>query len=276
VVSAAELEALRAGGDDVLIVDVRWYLDGGCGRDAYEAAHIPGAVFVDLEAVLAASPGDGPGRHPLQRPEVFAAGMAAAGASDDTFVVAYDDASGSIAARLWWMLTVTGHTAAVLDGGIAAWPGEVERGAGTGTPRPAGTFTPRPWPAGRVVRADDVARFIDGGGVVVDARAPERYRGDVEPVDPRAGHIPGACSAPWMTNLDASGRLRPADELRADYEALGVRDGSPVIAYCGSGVTACFDILAMTVAGFDDVRLYEGSWSDWSSEPARPVATGND
>lgn len=272
LVDAAELAALL---DDpsVVVADVRWYLDGRSGRAAYEAGHIPGSVFIDLETVLAAAPGDGPGRHPLPDPEVFAAGMWAAGISDDDLVVAYDDAGGSVAARLWWMLRVTGHTAAVLDGGIHAWTGDLETGAPPA--RASGTFTATPWPQDRIVDADDVARMIEEGTAVVDARAAERYRGEVEPIDPRAGHIPGARSAPWSDNLSPRGTFLSAGELRATYETLGARRDRPVVAYCGSGVTACHDVLALTLAGFDDVRLYEGSWSDWCSDPERPAATGD-
>lgn len=271
IVAADDLAALL---DDpsVVVVDVRWYLDGRSGRGAYETGHIPGAVFIDLETVLAAPPGGGPGRHPLPDPEVFAAGMRAEGISDGDVVVAYDDAGGSIASRLWWMLRATGRTAAVLDGGIQSWTGELE----TGPPRarPQGGFTARPWPRPEIVDADEVARLLDGGATVVDARAAERYRGEVEPVDRQAGHIPGARSAPWSDNLSVAGTFLPEEELRARYEALGARRDGPVVAYCGSGVTACHDVLALRLAGFDDVRLYEGSWSDWCSDPGRPVATG--
>ena len=272
LVDAAELAALL---DDasVVVADVRWYLDGRSGRAAYDAGHIPGAVFVDLETVLAAPPGEGPGRHPLPDPEVFAAGMRDAGISDDDVVVACDDAGGSVAARLWWMLRVTGHAAAVLDGGIQAWTGPLE--AGTQSSRPGGSFTAAPWPRSQIVDADEVARMLREGASVVDARAAERYRGDVEPIDPRAGHIPGARSAPWMDNLSPDGTFLTPDQLRARYESLGAVPDGPVVAYCGSGVTACHDVLALRLAGFDDVRLYEGSWSDWCSDPARPAATGD-
>jgi thiosulfate/3-mercaptopyruvate sulfurtransferase len=254
---------LREHGDDVVVADVRWYLDGRSGRDAYEAGHIPGAVFVDLDGALAAPVGQGPGRHPLPTPEVFAAALAEVGIGDGAVVVAYDDAGGSIAARLWWMLDAQDQTAHVLDGGLAAWDSQLVTGPEV---RPAVSPMPvRPWRG--VVDADGAA----GAAALLDARAPERYRGDVEPVDPRAGHIPGAVSAPWSANLDPStGRfLAPAD-LRARYEPLGAE---PVV-YCGSGVTACHDLLAIRHAGLPDGRLYEGSWSDWSSDPARPAATG--
>ena len=252
--------------EEVVVADVRWYLDGRSGRAAYEAGHVPGAVFVDLDTVLAARPGQGPGRHPLPTPEAFAAAMGALGIGDDTRVVGYDDASGSVAARLWWMLRSSGREAAVLDGGIQAWTGPLEPGPGSS---PASTtFTARPW---SVLDADAVATF---GGVVLDARAPERYRGEVEPIDARAGHIPGARNAPWPANVDtATGRLRSREELAEHYRSLGAGGDGDVAVYCGSGVTACFDILALEVAGISGAQLYEGSWSDWSSDPARPVET---
>src|SRR4051812_7235860 len=174
----------------LVIADVRWYLDGRSGRDAYEAGHIPGAVFVDLETVLAADPSTGAGRHPLPDPGVFAGGLGRLGIADDAFVVAYDDAGGAVAARLWWMLRAVGQEAAVLDGGIASWTGSVE--TGPGTDRSTVARTPKPWPPNAIVSADDVAAVSEGrvpGVRLVDARAPERYQGDVEPVDPRAGHI---------------------------------------------------------------------------------------
>ena len=224
----------------------------------------------DLSAI-----GQGPGRHPLPTPDAFARTMEAAGVGDATAVVAYDDAGGSYAARLWWMLDVTGHAAAILDGALAAWHGAIE--IGPPSPAAAGArFTPRPWPRERLADADRVARLLDEGGVLLDARAPERFLGDLEPIDPVAGHIPGARSAPWADNLDpATGRFLPPDELRAHYERLGVRRGDDAIAYCGSGLTAALDLLALRVAGFErDGRLYGGSWSGWIEDPSRPIATG--
>jgi len=263
------------GGIGLVIADVRWVRDGS-SRSAFEAGHIAGAVFLDADDDLSAI-GDGPGRHPLPSPEAFARAMAAVGIGDGTAVVAYDDARGSYAARLWWMLDATGHPAAVLDGGLDAWEGPIETGpaiwAGE-TP----AFTRRPWPAGRLVDADGVSDALEAGTVVLDARAAERYRGDVEPIDPVAGHIPGARSAPWSDNLDpATGRFLPADRLRARYERLGVQTGDDSIAYCGSGLTATVDLLALRIAGFGrEGRLYGGSWSGWIEDPGRPVATGAD
>ncbi len=255
------------------VADVRW-VSGGSARESFEAGHIPGAVFFDLDMDLSAPLGQGPGRHPLPSSEAFAATMAKAGIGDRDLVVCYDDAGGSIAARLWWMLDVTGHRAAVLDGGLRSWVGPVERGPAR-TWEPV-SFTARPWPRDRIVDAARVAEAIrHQKAVVLDARAMERYRGETEPIDPVAGHIPGALSAPWESNLyQATGRFLPARELRARFEALGVTEGA--ICSCGSGTTACHDILAMELAGLGRARLYEGSWSDWCRDPSRPIATGSE
>lgn len=267
VVSASWL----ADHPEAVIADVRWYLDGRSGRAAHEAGHIPGSVFVDLDAVLAAPASPEAGRHPLPDPEVFAAGMRAAGISDDSIVVAYDDAGGMSAGRLVWMLRALGLDAALLDGGLAAWDGDPS--AGADAPPAPGSFTARDWPADRLATIDEAAG--DADAVVVDARAPERYRGDVEPIDPRAGHIPGAVNVPFGGNLDATGRFKPSDDLRARFEAVGVAADADVIVYCGSGVTACHDLLAIEYAGLGRPRLYPGSWSQWSAS-GRPAATGPD
>jgi thiosulfate/3-mercaptopyruvate sulfurtransferase len=261
---------LRARRDAVVLADVRWYLDGRSGRAAYDAGHLPGAVFVDLDRWLAAHAEPHAGRHPLPDPAVFAHGLGALGIGDDDVVVAYDDAGGTIAARLVWMLRVTGREAALLDGGLAAWDGPLERE----TPaRPPASFTARPWPAERLASIDDAA---DRRNVVLDARQRERYRGDEEPVDPRAGHIPGARSLPCRENLDAAGRFLPVDVLRRRFAEAGVTAGAPVVSYCGSGVTACHNLLALEHAGLGRGRLYAGSWSQWSANPSRPAATGDE
>lgn len=269
VVDADWLCAHRAG---VVLADVRWYLDGRAGRAAYERGHLPGAVFVDLDEWLAAPPSPQAGRHPLPAPERFAQGMAQLGIGERDTVVAYDDAGGVIAARLVWMLRATGHDAALLDGGIGAWEGELETGAGA--LRPAAAFAPVPWPPERLATIGEAA----GGErrVVIDARQRERYRGEgPDPVDPRAGHIPGARCVPCRENLDGSGRFLPAGELRRRFAAAGVAPGIDVISYCGSGVTACHNLLAIEHAGLGLARLFPGSWSQWAADASRPVATGD-
>jgi thiosulfate/3-mercaptopyruvate sulfurtransferase len=255
--------------DDVVLADVRWYLDGRSGRAAYDAGHLPGAVFVDLDRWLAAHGSPADGRHPLPTAEVFAKGMAALGIGDHDTVLAYDDAGGVVAARLVWMLRVTGHDAALLDGGLTAYDGPLEQE--TAARQPA-AFSPRPWPDDRLAGIDDAT---DPRNLVVDARDAARFRGETEPVDPRAGHIPGAVNVACRSNVDEDGRFLPADELRRRFEAVGVREGAPVVSYCGSGVTACHNLLALELAGFAAGRLYPGSWSQYSAQPGRPVATGD-
>ncbi|HEX3003539.1 MAG TPA: sulfurtransferase [Angustibacter sp.] len=266
VVSAHWLAAHR---DDVVLADVRWYLDGRSGRAAYDAGHLRGAVFVDLDRWLAAPPDTTGARHPLPDPAVFAEGMAALGIGDDTAVVAYDDAGGVIAARLVWMLRATGHAAALLDGGLAAHDGELS--AEPVQPAAAARFTAHRWPASLLATADDAT---DPRHVVLDARDHERYTGATEPVDPRAGHIPGARSLPTREHLGADGRFLPEDVLRQRFDAAGVRADSSVVAYCGSGVTACHTLLALERAGFGPGRLYAGSWSQYSADASREARTG--
>jgi thiosulfate/3-mercaptopyruvate sulfurtransferase len=267
-------EWLAAHRDEVVVADVRWYLDGRSGHDAYRRGHIPGAVFVDLNRDLAAEASPEHGRHPLPEPEAFAEAMSALGIGDDTPVVAYDDAGGSTAARLWWMLDATGRSAAILDGGIQAWTGPLASGD---EHLPPAHLTPRPWPAERLAGIDDVERLRgDPDAVVLDARAHERYTGESEPVDPRAGHVPGARSAHWALSIDpATGRFRDPDQLREHFAALGADDAEEVVAYCGSGINACHEVLALHVAGVR-ARLYPGSWSQWSNDPARPAAEGDE
>jgi thiosulfate/3-mercaptopyruvate sulfurtransferase len=272
----------------VVLADCRWYTDDRSGRDAYAGGHIPCAVFVDLDTALSrhADPGVA-GRHPLAEPEDFAAAMGALGIGDDDTVIAYDDAGGVIAARLVWMLRVAGHEAALLDGGLAAWKGPatdagtsaaLEAGIGDRsldvgeTSRPPATFTARPWPADRIASIDETESVASNGGIVIDARPAERFAGGPDDLDPRAGHIPGSRSVPCRENLDADRRLLPVAELRARF---AVEDAGEVISSCGSGVTACHNLLAMEQAGLGRGRLFPGSWSQWSRDPARPVQNGD-
>lgn len=255
--------------DDVVLVDIRWYLDGRSGRDAYDAGHAPGAIFIDLDKWLAGPASPTRGRHPLPDPAVFARGMAAHGISDDSVVVAYDDVGGVIAARLVWLLRVTGHTAALLDGGLSAFRVDLE--IGPGPPLRTGEFGVTEWPEQRLATIDDA---VDRSHVVLDARNRDRFEGTPDLVDPRFGHIPGARSVPCRDNVDPDGRLKPKAELRATFEAAGVRAGADVISYCGSGVTACHNLLTLEWVGLGLGRLYAGSWSQYSNDPVRPLATG--
>ena len=274
-----DIEWLSAHRDDVVVADVRWYLDGRSGRAAYDAGHLPGAVFVDLGEVLSAPAGDGAeGRHPLPTPERFAAGLGGVGIGGSDTVIGYDDAGGVIAARLVWMLRVTGHEAALLDGGLAAWTGPLE--SGPGAPRDPAVFGPVPWPAERLASIDDVALVSGagvgpaaGGEILIDARDRARFAGGPDPVDPRSGHIPGAISVPAREHLGADDRIGPAAELRERFAAAGIGPDTAVISYCGSGVTACHNLLALERAGLGPGRLYPGSWSQWSRDRSRPIET---
>ena len=264
LVSTAELTELLG---DVTLLDVRYRIDGPDGREQFLAGHLPGATYVDLGDDLAAPPGAG-GRHPLPLPSDFEAAMRRVGVSTDRPVVVYDDWSARAAGRAWWLLRFHGHPdVRVLDGGWKQWQrdgGAVEMGE---SPVEVGDFTSRPG-AMPVVAAGDVLDVE----VLIDARAEERYRGEVEPIDSVAGHIPGAVNVPTSCNLTAQGTFLPAEELRAVYAALGVSEDHTVAAYCGSGVTATHDIIAMEIAGFR-AALYPGSWSGWIADPGRPVTS---
>ncbi len=254
--------------DAVVAADVRWYLDGRSGADAYAAGHLPGAVFVDLDRWLAAPASPAQGRHPLPAPEVFAEGMATLGIGDGDTVVAYDDAGGTVAARLVWLLRATGREAALLDGGLQTYVGPLSRDV---PDRPRAAFTVTGWPASALADVDAAAR---GEGVVLDAREAARYRGEIEPVDPRAGHIPGARSLPCREHLGPDGRLLEIAALRERFAAAGITDGTDVISYCGSGVTACHTLVALEHAGLGRGRLYPGSWSQYAHDTRRQAATG--
>jgi thiosulfate/3-mercaptopyruvate sulfurtransferase len=266
LVAAAELAPLLGA---VTVLDVRYRMGGPGGPEEFAAGHVPGAAYVDLDSALAAPPGAG-GRHPLPATPTFEAAMRAAGVSNGGPVVVYDDWAGHAAARCWWLLRYHGHAdVRVLDGGWSAWladGGAVETGAPV--PRAAGDFVAAPGGV-PVVEADTVAD-VD---VLIDARAEERYRGEVEPIDSVAGHIPGAVNVPTSRNLGPDGRFLPAAELRAAYDAVGALDGGSVAAYCGSGVTAAHDVLALDLLGVR-AALYPGSWSGWIADPAREVETG--
>jgi thiosulfate/3-mercaptopyruvate sulfurtransferase len=250
------------------IVDFRWYLLGGKGSEAYAKGHIPGAVFVDLAAVTGK---DGGGRHPLPSGAQFEREMQRAGVSRNTKVVAYDDVGGSVASRLWFLLRFFGHESqAVLDGGIGAWGGPLEAEARRAAP---GDFKSIEPDRSGILDFEDVRRLT--GVPLIDARAGERYRGEKEPVDPKAGHIPGALSAPWAENLGPDGKFKSPEDLRKRFAELGIDRDQGAVAYCGSGVNATHDLLAMELAGIRNGRLYAGSWSDWSSRDA-PVATGKE
>jgi thiosulfate/3-mercaptopyruvate sulfurtransferase len=268
----ADRLALDAGARDRLLVlaDVRWNLSGPPGRPEYEVGHLPGAAWVDLTAELSGPPGAG-GRHPLPPVEVFEAAMRRIGVRADSEVVVYDGRTSLSAARLWWLLLDAGHPRVrVLDGGFAAWQrAGLPVQTGPEPEHEAGDFVARPGHLERV-GTDELAAQVGttAAPALVDVRAPERYRGEVEPIDPVAGHIPGAVNRPSMANLDADGRFRPA--VVAEHYA----DLPDPVLYCGSGITAAHSLLALRSAGLIGGRIYPGSWSDWVRDPGRPVATG--
>lgn len=273
LISVAELSGRLGRGAPITLLDVRWKLGGPPGRASYEAGHLPGAEFVDLDRDLAAPPGRR-GRHPVPDPASFGAAMARAGVSSGTPVVCYDERDGTAAARCWWLLRYFGHpSVALLDGGLAGWSAAGGRLTAEQADHPPGDFEAAPGhlPLLDATGASALARH----GVLLDARAAERYRGEVEPVDPVAGHIPGARSAPTGLNVDEDGRFLSRPQLRRRFAQLGVTADIPLGVYCGSGVTAAHEVFALNLAGFD-AALYGGSWSEWVSDPGRPVAIGPD
>jgi thiosulfate/3-mercaptopyruvate sulfurtransferase len=273
LLSVAELGEMLRGGAGPTVLDVRWELAGGALRDRYRAGHIPGARFVDLDAELAGPPGPG-GRHPLPDAADFQAAMRAAGVGDGRAVVVYDGGNSMAAARAWWLLRYFGHPqVAVLDGGLAAWV-NAGRPLQTGESPPSGDGDFCARPGGMAVVDAAGAATLAREGRLLDARAAERFRGEVEPIDPVAGHIPGARSRPTALNLQGSGRFLDPGALREAFEAAGVTGADGVAAYCGSGITAAHQVLALELAGFR-AALYPGSWSEWISDPSRPVATGS-
>jgi len=277
----ADWLAARIDDPRTVVADVRWYLQGTKrGIDAYRAGHLPRAHFLDVDRDLSSLPGPGrPGRHPLPSAEQFRDVLARIGVVAGSVVVAYDDVGGAQAARLWWLLRYFGHDVGrVLEGGIQAWtdsgrPLETSTAAALNAPLLALVAHPE-----MVADKARVRAAIEGHeGVLLDARASERFEGKVEPVDARPGHIPGAQSAPFVANLTRpGGPFRSPDELARHYAALGAGAKTPVIAYCGSGVTACHDLLALAVAGLEGALLYEGSWGEWAGDPALPAALGQD
>lgn len=270
-----DVQALRnrmTSGQQTVLLDVRWALGDPHGHEQYRSAHIPGAVYVDLEKQLCSGPSAAEGRHPLPEPEAFEEAARQWGINDGDVVVAYDDTGNLAAARLWWLLRDAGLTSVyLLDGGLGAWQAagfETERGEEQHCLGDV-TLSSGHMP---VLKVDDVLDLTQHG-VLLDARAPERFRGEIEPVDPKAGHIPGAFSAPTSGNLTPQKTFLPSAELRRRFAALGITDTVDVAVYCGSGITAAHEIAALEVAGFA-AALYSGSWSQWSQRADLPVATG--
>jgi thiosulfate/3-mercaptopyruvate sulfurtransferase len=284
LIGVESLAAELAGAQPPIVLDVRWRLGGPPGIDSYRAGHLPGAVYVDLDTDLSGPPGAG-GRHPLPDAADFEAAMRRAGVRAGHPVVAYDDGDSTIAARAWWTLRYFGHDQVrVLDGGFRAWAAAGHPVTVDEPSVAAGDLTAVPGHL-PVLNAAGAARLARSG-VLLDARAGNRYRGETEPVDPVAGHIPGALSAPTAANVGADGRFQPPAELRKRFADLGIAPGQPdppgaagapgapaVGAYCGSGVTAAHQVLALALAGIP-ASLYVGSWSGWTADPGRPVATG--
>jgi thiosulfate/3-mercaptopyruvate sulfurtransferase len=270
LIAVPALAEALASAEPPTVLDVRFRLGGPPTRADYEAGHIPGAAFVDLDKDLSGSPGAG-GRHPLPDPAALQEALRAAGVWQDRPVVVYDGGESQAAARLWWTLRWAGHPGVrVLDGGFAAWrAGKRPVEPGTVTPTP-GDFTVRP---GQVPVLDAVdAATVAANGVLLDARVAPRYRGETEPIDAVAGHIPGAVNLPAGELVGPDGHLLPVPVLRERFAAAGVTSDRPVGAYCGSGITAANTVLALTVAGVPDPALYVGSWSHWITDPDRPVA----
>lgn len=266
---------------NIRIVDTRWYLlQPSKGENDYYNAHIPNAVYLSVDRHLAAQPLPDAmtGRHPLPGVSEFQESMRQAGIGNSTHVVVYDDAGGANAARLWWLLRYFGHDkVSLLDGGLAQWVTE-GRPLSNSIPRVApAEFHAEPNPNMVVTKEEMIAATRDRHALIVDARAPERYGGKTEPIDARAGHIPGAKNAPVAGNLRSSGdaRFQNAVELQARYDALGANGADEIIGYCGSGVNAAADLFALHLAGYDNTRLYAGSFSEWSRDPELPIVTGD-
>lgn len=279
LITASSLRTLL-GNASLRVVDCRFNLmQPELGYRQYCEGHIPGAVYADLDRDLAGPVTPTSGRHPLPVVETFAKTLSRLGISNDTQVVVYDDGNGGLAARLWWLLRWVGHRrVALLDGGLAGWLAEgYDLDDSTTHPAP-GQFTARTSAAG-VVTTAEVEHLVAGertGMILVDARDPARFRGEMEPIDPVAGHVPGALNLPFTANIAPDGRWQPADVLRRNWQdCLEDRDPAGVVAMCGSGVTACHLVLSACLAGLPEPRLYAGSWSEWVRESGRPVAAGS-
>ncbi|MFJ5380072.1 sulfurtransferase [Cupriavidus sp. CER94] len=281
LISAIELNQLRASArQHVVVVDCSFDLaNPAAGREMYQQNHVPGAFYLHLDNELSGPKTGFNGRHPLPDADLFVARLRALGVNDDTLIVAYDAQGSMYAARLWWLARWVGHgTVAVLDGGKAAW-------LAAGLPLEPGV-TPDPETGGNLTRRPSLVRTVDAAALlenldkpallVVDARAADRFRGENETLDPVGGHIPGAANRFFKDNLTADGRFKPADQLRAEFgQVFGGKPAADTVMQCGSGVTACHNLLAMEVAGLTDAALYPGSWSEWCADPKRPVATGS-
>jgi len=271
-VSPEELSDLREQGAVVRVIDVRWRLDRPDGRAEYLDGHIPGAVYVPLDTELSTHGEASEGRHPLPSTATLQAAVRRWGVDDGDLVVAYDDAKGLAAARAWWLLRQAGVDVRVLEGGIRGWQA-------AGFDVTTDDVAPTPGMAvlheiGADALTIDEAAAFPASGVLLDVRAAERYRGEHEPLDPVAGHIPGAVNLPTMLHLDAEGRILDAETVRANLATVGIAEGTRVAAYCGSGVTAAHTALVLDEVGVD-AKVFPGSWSQWSNTPGRPVATGD-
>lgn len=271
-VSPDELSDLREQGAPVRVIDVRWRLDRPDGHAEYLEGHIPGAVYVPLDSELATHGEASEGRHPLPSTETLQRAVRRWGVHDGDLVVAYDDAKGLAAARAWWLLRQAGVDVHVLEGGIRGW---IAAGHDVDTADESpeeGTAVLRE--IGDDALSIDEAAAFPASGVLLDVRAPERYRGETEPLDPIAGHIPGAVNLPTMLHLDADGRILDVATVRANLATVGIAEGTRVAAYCGSGVTAAHTALVLDEVGIE-AKVFPGSWSQWSNTPGRPIATGD-
>ena len=278
LISAGQLQQALASATPPVVLDCSFDLtDGEAGQRAHDAAHIPGAFYVHLDRTLSGAKTGRNGRHPLPGQEDFVQAMAALGLDNVTQVVAYDNAGGMYAARLWWMLRWAGHDAvAVLDGGLQAWQAA---GQALSSGEEPGHFQSN-FELGQALETLKTVAQVEADlgqatQTLIDARAPARYRGEVEPLDPVAGHIPGALNRPFGSNIAADGRFKPAALLKAEFDQLlAGRDPASVVHQCGSGVSATPNVLAMRIAGFAPTALFAGSWSEWCSDPGRPVERG--